>query len=413
MIIKIVKIKNTKSEKKKYPNYFQLKYANNKSVTAEEIIENLPVATAVVEYFVGWNNIYTFTLSKKGGLQYQVQKKTPELKEKCIVFREVIEACKVESLADFSDVSYFLYDKLLRNELEKLEAKESIKRLLIIPDDYLMQMSFDPLLTEKRVAEPEDELDWMSPEQPFLLRKYAISYAYSNQLLFKNSSSNQIRKALLPYIGFGLKYDDYTLEEFEKLDTSFRKMGRLMNAEIEIEKSAELFTGHYYTNEQATKARFMEEAAEAELLHIAAHGYVLKDEPLNSGLIFTKQKRSSDFVLRAGDIYTMNLKAKMTVLSACHTGDGRIEKGEGIRSLARAFSYAGCPNITASLWGATDGPTKDIIILFYKNVKSGDPIDLALQKAKLEYIDNLMFEKQMLPCNWAHLITIGDVRPIR
>jgi len=145
---------------------------------------------------------------------------------------------------------------------------------------------------------------------------------------------------------------------------------------------------------------------------MVTHGFVSKTKPLSSGLILTKTNDSDDFILKASDFYSMKLQAEMAVLSACHTGDGKIQKGEGIRSLARAFNYAGCPNVTASLWGAPDLSTKQIIIPFFKSLKAGAPKDLALRNAKLTYLNNCAFDKEALPCNWGHLVTIGDVAPV-
>ena len=103
----------------------------------------------------------------------------------------------------------------------------------------------------------------------------------------------------------------------------------------------------------------------------------------------------------------------MAVLSACHTGGGKIQKGEGVRSLARAFNFAGCPNVTASLWAAPDLSTKKIVVPFYQSLKSGLPKDVSLQMAKLNYLDHCQFDIEALPYNWAHLITIGNIDPIK
>ena len=50
----------------------------------------------------------------------------------------------------------------------------------------------------------------------------------------------------------------------------------------------------------------------------------------------------------------MNLKAELVALSACNTGVGAIQKGEGAMSVARGFAYAGCPNIAMTLWPVSD-----------------------------------------------------------
>ena len=286
---------------------------------------------------------------------------------------------------------------------------------MIVPDDILLQVSFETLFTNIIPANQEEE--W-TDRLPFLLRDYAISYAYSNKLIFEPTVNTRLEKAKYDYVGFGLEYDDYTLEAIkdiqpaQELPQLFRGMGKLTYSDDEVLESAEIMGGKTYINDKATKPNFLKEVKNGNILHLVTHGYMSKKSPMSSGLIFTKENEKEDFILRTADLFSMNLQAEMAVLSACHTGGGKVQKGEGIRSLARAFNYAGCPNVTASLWAAPDLSTKKIIVPFYKFIKSGLPKDVSLQKAKLDYLDNCRFNIEALPCNWAHLITIGNIDPI-
>jgi len=104
------------------------------------------------------------------------------------------------------------------------------------------------------------------------------------------------------------------------------------------------------------------------------------------------------------------------VLSACYTGAGKIRNGEGIRSLARAFHYAGSPGVVATLWSANDKINKTIIVEFYENLIEELPKDVALQKAKLfflnEGIASGFYYKNMHPSYWSTLVIIGESCPI-
>lgn len=405
-----------KSFEEKYPKYFQLKYANNSSTNIETIQKRLPPSTAVLEYFVGSENIYIFSFSAKNDLDYQVVAKPENFVKDCINYRQSIEKDTIQSISEFSEKSFALYDLLVSKPLAKLQAKEQINRLIIVPDEILLQVSFETFFTEQLPSETEKE--WTN-KLPILLRNYAISYAYSNKLIFEPSVNNRLEKAKFDYIGFGLEYDDYTLEAIKKIQPAqelpqlFRGMGKLIYSDDEVLESAEIMGGKTYINEKATKANFLKEVKNGNILHLVTHGYMSKESPMNSGLIFTKENEKDDFILRTADLYSLSLQADMAVLSACHTGSGKVQKGEGIRSLARAFNYAGCPNVTASLWAAPDLSTKKIIVPFYQSIKSGLPKDISLQKAKLYYLDQCRFNIEALPCNWAHLITIGNIEPIK
>ena len=400
---------------KEYPNYYQLKYAAKSNMDVDQLIQSLPDSTALVEYFVTSNKLFTFLITKKSGLQSFVQKRPSKFGTRCKAFRAYSEKDSLYSLPAFGELSFGLYQSLLQNPIDAIEKETDVNRLIIIPDDYLMQISFDVL-----TYEPLDpSIKKWSDEIPYLIKKYAISYAYNNQLLFDNNFENKVKQSIKGgYVGFGLEYDDYTLNalsaEQDEIEESLRRgMGKLFYSDDEVRESAVIFDGQAFINEKAIKENFKKAAPSANILHLVTHGFVVEDKPLASGLVLSKTRDSDDFILTASEFYSMKLDAKMAVLSACHTGDGKIQKGEGIRSLARAFSYAGCPNVTASLWGAPDLSTKEIVLPYFKNIKKGLPKDMALRNAKLTYLDNCEFDKESLPCNWGHLVTIGDVSPIR
>ena len=77
----------------------------------------------------------------------------------------------------------------------------------------------------------------------------------------------------------------------------------------------------------------------------------------------------------------------MIVLSACNTGVGKNAKGEGIFSLARAFMSAGIPSTVTTLWQVDNKATYQLTEAFYKYLNQGLPKNIALQKAKLEFLD--------------------------
>ena len=64
-----------------------------------------------------------------------------------------------------------------------------------------------------------------------------------------------------------------------------------------------------------------------------------------------------DNFLHVYELYNMKLPIDMAVLSACNTGFGKLETGEGFMSLGRAFAYAGCPSVVMSHWKVDDQAT--------------------------------------------------------
>lgn len=82
-------------------------------------------------------------------------------------------------------------------------------------------------------------------------------------------------------------------------------------------------------------------------------------------------------------------------------------------SLSRAFSYAGCPSVITSLWKAEDNATAYLTQKLYYYLQKGFAKDEALQKAKLDYLnDDTIAPNFKTPNFWAHLILVGDASPL-
>ena len=103
----------------------------------------------------------------------------------------------------------------------------------------------------------------------------------------------------------------------------------------------------------------------------------------------------------------MDLSADLVTLSACNTGVGAIQKGEGVASIGRAFAYAGCPNQLISLWPANDKSTTEIMTNFYRNINLGDTKAMALQRAKKQYLESSP-EVFRHPYYWSGFVYYGN-----
>jgi len=110
------------------------------------------------------------------------------------------------------------------------------------------------------------------------------------------------------------------------------------------------------------------------------------------------------------DIYSLQLtKTHLAILSACETGGGQLIKGEGIISLSRAFSYAGCANMITSQWKADDAATSYITQRLHYYLKDGYSIATSLQKGKLDYLSDQKIEgRNKTAAYWAHLRLTGQ-----
>ena len=160
------------------------------------------------------------------------------------------------------------------------------------------------------------------------------------------------------------------------------------------------------------KEKFKEKAGDYAVIHLAMHGLLDPNAPILSSLAFTEDGDSvENNFLHAYEISKMKLNADLVVLSACETGYGRFDKGNGIASLAQAFAYAGAPALVVSLWQVNDYVTSEIMKNFYQNLANGMEKDEALQRAKMQYIKDAI-EVGAHPAFWSPFILMGNTDAI-
>jgi CHAT domain-containing protein/Flp pilus assembly protein TadD len=107
----------------------------------------------------------------------------------------------------------------------------------------------------------------------------------------------------------------------------------------------------------------------------------VKNPLLRSGIALAGANRSlagageaagSEGIVTAEKILGLKLwGTEMVVLSACETGLGDVRTGEGVYGLRRAFTQAGADSMVMSMWSVPDAETKELMIEFYKGVRSG------------------------------------------
>jgi CHAT domain-containing protein len=155
----------------------------------------------------------------------------------------------------------------------------------------------------------------------------------------------------------------------------------------------------------ATLAAFREQAAHCQLLQLSTHAGADEND-------FAPRIEFIDQPLYLPELYAMKIPAELVVLSACETGLGRFEKGEGVMSLARGFAYAGANDLVASLWKVNESSTSELMQYFYANIKTGQTKSAALREAKLQYLREAKSDTKLTPYYWAGFVSIGHDLPM-
>ncbi|MGV8094800.1 MAG: CHAT domain-containing protein [Mangrovibacterium sp.] len=293
--------------------------------------------------------------------------------------------------------AFRLQDQLLGDVKNILKGK----RLIVIPDDQLSYIPFDALLSSM-----PDTSSMNFRDLSYLVRDYPVSYTYSATLLYSYfSKKKEADKSLLAFA------PDYLNDDRDPSQIAREREGLLPLPFVlkEVEYVNHYIPGDVFSGSLAGEERFKEMAGNYDILHLAMHTILNDSLPMYSGLAFSKPLNGSadDGWLNTSEIYTMNLKARMAVLSACNTGTGKLQKGEGVMSLARGFLYAGCPSIIMSLWEVDDESGSLIMKDFYRLLSRGKTKDEALQMAKIAHIENADPLKAH-PHYWLGYVAVGN-----
>ena len=306
---------------------------------------------------------------------------------------------------NFMHVASMLYDILLGPELRT--AAPGIRSLVIIPDAVLVIIPFETLLRQSA------DTNWR--KLPWLLRDYNIGYAYSATLLkTQQDISLRHRHETMPQYVLGGFAPAYPGKESDTRDNPLPNypLPDIKSTREELRKVHSLTGGKAFYQADATEKQFRRIAADCRTLLLAMHGFVNDEHPELSCLIFgipNKDTSLHNNVLYASELQIMQLHADLVVLSACHTGSGKLHQGEGVYSLARAFAAAGVPCTVMSLWRLHENPAPRLIEAFFKHLKAGKTKDEALRLAKLEFIDDDKNGEMLHPFYWASLMATGDM----
>jgi CHAT domain-containing protein/tetratricopeptide (TPR) repeat protein len=396
--------------KSDFPKYVQMKKGGtdfNLQTFQKEILDD---KTALIEYFMADSSCFMFVIRNKKVefiklpiTSVLIEQKVKELRRVLSNYKYILED-KKRAYKEYTKVAHWFYKELFAAAVPHIK---DVEHLIFVPDGTLGHLPFDVFLVE----EPVEELPYNKLH--YLLQDYSIRYSYSAALLLENKKgqAKPSSKETLNLYVFAGNYDvvDSNLLERTLLQQKIRKQLIPLPAVVaELNQLKRLFKeGHYYSGAAANELNFKKQATKMDVLHLAMHGILNTNYPFASSLIFTENHDSiEDNFLYAYEISQLNFSANLVVLSACETGYGRFEQGEGVMSLARSFMYAGVPSLVVSLWQVNDASTALIMQAFYTYLKEGLPKDLALRKAKLDYL-KVGTGIAAHPAYWAPFIQIG------
>ena len=415
-------------------------------VDVKKISGMLPKDSAYIDF--AYIISYDFTKQKWGKPRYVVFILKPD-KEPVVQLLDIADAGEVDAhiKAYRQEMNRpATHDDLPRNAKLDKEAKalyeliikplepylDKRQRLFISPDGNLNLIPFEVLRT---------------PDGKYLMEEYRINYIAAGRDIVRFTDTTTSKGDALimadPDYDMGLKEKNKIAKEL-KVTNSVRGVisrdvkgltfSRLPDTKIEADTIAKALKNRFrtYMGRKAIE-EVLFSAKSPRILHIATHGYFLKNEetkPSGNGVSISQDRFSDlkieDPMLRSGivlagvnaalkqgrddgmvsaeKILGLRLKGtELVVLSACETGVGDVQAGEGVLGLKRAFILSGAKTIVMSLWSVPSSETTELMTDFYKLMSSGLTKSDALRQAKIK-----MMERTGNPFFWGAFIMDGN-----
>ncbi|MEO1712699.1 MAG: CHAT domain-containing tetratricopeptide repeat protein, partial [Bacteroidota bacterium] len=387
-----------------YPDYYQMRYGAPNIQFNELQNTALNTEETLLEYFVGERFVYLFVAAPEEQRLLRMAADFP-LAQRVRDLRDEIKSPHTgtgpssDQLDNYAYLSGQLYDYLLAPAEPFLKTSN----LVIVPDGVLGYLPFETLT----IPDQGSVRSWK--DFHYLIEEYTISYSYAASLLPHLQATQ------------GLEYDQEMVAvapKFQGKKSSERNSEFLPNLpalshnEEEAKAIGDITGGIVLTGEEASEANFLRLSPNSRMLHLATHAQANDSIGLQSYLAFTPMPDSiENEMLFVRDLYNLEIPAELVVLSACETGLGQFQGGEGIISLGRGFLYAGAKSIVTTLWSIDDRSTSRIMEDFYEQLKMGKRKDEALRQAKMNYLEKSSGVRSH-PLFWAAYIPVGDMKPL-
>lgn len=325
----------------------------------------------LISYFFGKEGLYRFEVSANELNFYKISV-DENLSNSISIFINYFENGMAinNDVAGFKTSAQTLYNVLLPETLPQN------KHLILIPDGLLHFVPFEALLTQASQSTSFANM-------PFLVKQNSVSYNTS-ATLYHDAKTPDTKNSVLgvfPVFEGSLQPLTHSLKESENLN-------RLMDT-------------HLLMHQEASKENFIAYAKAYSILHLSTHAH-------SGNFTIPAAMEFYDDVMLLQEFYSLHLNPKLVVLSACETGIGKIQSGEGAMSLARGFQYAGAQNLLFSLWKVNDLATSQLMTSFYEQYSKQQAAFKANRHSKLEYLKNPNISNaKKSPYYWSGFVYYG------
>lgn len=339
------------------------------TVPVGRIAGGLDPDTALISYFIGEKRSLVWVVARQRVTAQPVEMRKGELAELVADYREAI-ASRQDAL--FQDLGRVLHDTLIQPVRSALDG---ITQLYVVPSESLHYLPFSSL---------------PAGENRYLVQDYVISLLPNASSLFYLDKAVARDKSSLFAMGNPSRGGDVPPLAYAEKEV------RVISSEF---KAARVLTGA-----DARETVFRDNPLTGTgVVHIAAHGEYDTRFPLKSALLLAGDDQN-DGNLETFEIFSLDMNPGLVVLSACESGVGRVEGGDEIQGLNRAFLYAGAGSVLASLWSVSDESTFRLMDYFYQDLTAASPAH-ALRQAQIR-----LMQTHPSPFYWAPFYLTGGMK---
>ena len=441
----------------RYPDYYALKYPEPATLAElqQSVLEpgELMLVYGVMKeltclWVIGKGEFRFFTIpaGEKG-----IEEKVAESTNAALAIPKAVERKESESavkriaqrsLKAFEQSGRNLYDLLVPEEAREMVAKAGT--LYIIPTGALYTLPFETLLLSESPG---------TQGPHYLVQDHSIAYLSSASLLktLREAGTRKKEKAPYPLLAFANPVYARAIPDAssqappspppaEKTSvtggtssiSSMRGrayldiMGGSFPELPDTEEEAREIKAIFEAPDKSRPLQLREAASRSNVLGLneekklkdyrfilfSCHG-IAPDEvdPLMQPalvLSLPDPKTGKEEYLTMADALGLKLNADLVTLSACNTGRGKVQKGEGVMGLTRAFMYAGTPAISVTLWSVESGSARTLSTGLFSGLKEGKGRAQALRDIKLSMLRGEKGDLYRHPFFWAPVVLFGD-----
>lgn len=373
----------------------------------------------LIEYAEGEDDLYAYVVTAEG-LQHVLlgpRKPIDEAVERYLAMISSQE--KLASVAEIAEAGAALHGFLLRAPIDA--AGKNLERILVVPTPSLATLPFDALVV---LAEKSPRT---FADVRFAIDQWQIDYCPSGSILVQLAERGERKLSgrvlvLADPVYPGEATEPAAVEQpsaaadllggtraapdplqFQRLQKTHDEAFAIADAIVPQNAGTEVLadlararksrSAHFHdklidvwTGTHASRDRLASDMRDCSYLHLAAHGYIDRELPQNSGIGLTSPTDGAyQGFFTIADAAELDLPAELVVLSACDTARGRVRVGEGVESMAGAFLSAGARGVIASLWQVEDRAAAQTMESLYGGMLGKKLVaPAALRAAKLE-----------------------------